>query len=402
MVGLLFVDLDGFKTVNDTFGHAAGDVTLRTVADRMRGAVRAGDVVCRLGGDEFVIVVEDAGSELPILTTAQHVLVAVSHPVSFGDVEVPVGASIGVGISADGTSDADTLLGEADAAVYRAKSAGRGQVEVFDQELRETLRQRAELEAAIRDGIAEDQFALYYQPVIGITTGTVEGYEALVRWHRPGRGLIMPDDFIPVAEQSSLINELGRWVLFEAIAQLRRWTDETPQGATSPYVAINISGRQLASPELIDDVVDAIARHGVDASKITLELTETVLVADASAIARLTALKRLGVRIALDDFGTGYTSVAQLGLFPIDILKIDRSYIAAMGTSDHLVQMMIQMGHTYALQVVAEGVEAAAQLEGLRHMNCDAAQGFLFARPQPADQLDGANITYGFAAVGTT
>ena len=186
MVGLLFVDLDGFKTVNDTFGHAAGDEVLRTVANRMRGAVRAGDVVCRLGGDEFVIVVEDAGSEHSVLTTAHHVLAAVSRPVSFADVEIPVGASIGVGISTDGTSDADTLLGEADAAVYRAKSGGRGQVEVFDQELREALRQRAGLETAIRDGITQDQFALYYQPVIGITTGAVQGYEALVRWHRPG------------------------------------------------------------------------------------------------------------------------------------------------------------------------------------------------------------------------
>ena len=212
----------------------------------------------------------------------------------------------------------------------------------------------------------------------------------------------MPDTFIPVAEQSSLINELGRWVLFEAIAQLRRWTDQARPGGPPPYVAINVSGRQLASPDLIDDVADAIARHGVDPSKIILELTETVLVADASAIDRLASLKRLGVRIALDDFGTGYTSVAQLGLFPIDILKIDRSYIAAMGTSEHLVQMMIQVGHTYSLQVVAEGVEAPAQLDVLRHMNCDDAQGFLFARPQPADQLDDANVPYGFASVGTT
>ncbi len=402
MVGLLFIDLDGFKSVNDTFGHAAGDETLRTVADRMRGAVRAGDVVCRLGGDEFVIVVEDAGSELSILTTAQHVLSAVSHPVLFGDVEVPVGASIGVGISADGASDAGTLLGEADTAVYRAKAAGRGQVEIFDQELRETLRQRAELEGAIRDGITNDQFALFYQPVIGVTTGTVQGYEALLRWQRPGRGMTMPDTFIPVAEQSSLINELGRWVLFEAIAQLRRWTDGTPPGATSPYVAINVSGRQLASPQLIDDVADAIATHGVDASKIILELTETVLVSDASAIDRLTSLKRLGVRIALDDFGTGYTSVAQLGLFPIDILKIDRSYVATMGTSDHLVHMMVQVGHTCALHVIAEGVEAPAQLEKLRQMSCDAAQGFLFARPQPADRLGPADIPRAFVSVGTT
>jgi diguanylate cyclase (GGDEF)-like protein len=403
MVGLLFVDLDRFKAVNDTFGHAAGDETLRTVADRMRGAVRAGDVVCRLGGDEFVVVVEDAGSELSILETAHRVLAAVSHPVWLGDVEVPVGVSIGVGIGAIGATDAGTLLGEADTAVYLAKAGGGGKVEVFDQELRETLRQRAELEGAIRDGITEHQFALYYQPIIGIATGTVQGYEALLRWHRPGRGMITPDNFIPVAEQSSLINDLGRWVLFEAIAQLRRWTDKTkPQGATSPYVAINVSGRQLASPQLIDDVADAIATYGVDASNIVLELTETVLVADASAIGRLARLRGLGVRIALDDFGTGYTSIAQLGLLPLDILKIDRSYIAAMGTSNHLVQMMIQVGQTYALQVVAEGVETAAQLEGLRHMNCDAAQGFLFARPQPADQLDDGNITCGVASVATT
>lgn len=387
-VGLLFVDLDGFKTVNDTFGHAAGDQTLRAVAERMRSSARAGDLVCRLGGDEFVVVIEGAESAAAIIETARGLAQAASRPVQFDAAEIEIGASVGVAISARGEGDADTLLGEADAAVYRAKAAGRGQVEVFDDELRRELHERAELERAIRIGLGAAEFALHYQPVVTVASGEVQGYEALIRWHRPGHGLVMPDAFIPIAEQSSLINDLGRWVLHEALAQLRLWREEAAPGKSPPNLAINLSGRQLASPKLVDDVAGAIARYGVNPSDVTLELTETVLVAESAAVDRLIALKALGVRIALDDFGTGFTSIAQLGRFPIDVLKIDRSFVASMATSDHLVRMMIQVAHTCALEVVAEGVEEATQLETLRQLDCDAVQGYFFAKPLPADDLE--------------
>jgi diguanylate cyclase (GGDEF)-like protein len=393
LLGVLFVDLDGFKAVNDAHGHAAGDRTLQVVAERMCAAVRTGDAVCRLGGDEFLVIIEDADSELAIVEAAQRVIEAVSRPFAVGGDELAVGASVGVAVAADARSTADSLLAEADAAVYRAKEAGGGRVEVFDAQLRAVLGRRADLERGLREGLRRGEFALVYQPVVDLLTSTVHSHEALLRWNRPGRGEIMPAEFIPVAESCGLINDLGRWVLREATDQVRRWTDELGGPGRLPSVAVNVSGCQLASDGLVDDVRQAIEASGIAPSQLTLELTESVLVADLRSIDRLHDLKALGVRVALDDFGTGYTSIGQLGRFPVDILKIDRSFVSMLATSDKLVQTMIQVAHTFSLDVVAEGVEDLEQLTLLRDLDCDAVQGYLFARPQPAEVSAGPGET---------
>jgi diguanylate cyclase (GGDEF)-like protein len=394
ILGLLFVDLDDFKGVNDSFGHAAGDRTLQVIAGRMQDCVRAGDTVCRLGGDEFLVVVEDAESELAIVETAHRMVTAICAPLAVGGVEVAVGASIGVAVDVDAHGTAEALLAEADAAVYRAKQSGRCRVEVFDDQLRDTLCHRADVERGIREGLGRGEFSLVYQPVVDVSTDTVHSHEALIRWNRPGHGLVMPADFIPIAESSGLINELGRWALHEAADQARRWTDDHSGEGPLPAVAVNVSGRQLASAQLLDDVRDALARSGIAPAQLTLELTESVLVADFSSIDRLHALKALGVRIALDDFGTGYTSIGQLGRFPIDILKIDRSFVAMLASSDKLVQTMIQVAHTFSLDVIAEGVEDPDQLAMLRLLDCDAVQGYLLARPGPASSCPGQNTPW--------
>ncbi len=395
-VGLLFVDLDHFKAVNDSFGHAAGDELLRTVATRMHDTVRGGDVVCRLGGDEFVVLVEGVEDEKGLVDLGQRLIAAVSAPVALAGLpqaqHVRVGASIGVAVSAPGALDAERLVQDADAAVYRAKNAGRGIVEVFDDELRAELSARSELETALRHGLETGELVLYYQPVLDLETGRTRSVEALVRWQRPGHGLVPPDAFIPVAEASSLICDLGRWALAEATAQLVRWDREGGE-RTGLGVAVNISGRHLAQAHLLDDVTDALTASGVVPSRLTIEITETVLVDEPLALEHLRSLREIGVRVAIDDFGTGYTSIGQLSRLPVDVLKIDRSFVSSpdAGHAD-LVRLLISAAHSFSLGVVAEGVEEDTQLSALLAASCDAAQGYLFARPVPAADLPAASI----------
>ncbi len=389
-LALLALDLDGFKMVNDTFGHQAGDEVLRAVAGRMRSVVRVGDTVGRLAGDEFVILVEPLEGTSQLLELAERLITAVSTPIRVGDRDVTVGVSIGAAISSDGSTDADALLHHADAATYRAKAAGRGRVELFDESLRRQLDEQADTENAIRAGLTAGEFVLHYQPVISLSTGRVQGYEALVRWHRPGHGLVPPDDFIPIAEQSTLICDLDRWVLDEATGQLARWRREDPE-AGELTVAVNISGRHLASPGVVDDVVSALTRSGLPASALVVEITETVLVDRLSIADRLVELRRLGVEISIDDFGTGYTSIGQLQHLSVDTLKIDKSFLnSSDGGSSELVRLMINAAHAFGLKVVAEGIEDAGQLEQLRTLDCDSGQGYLFARPRPVADLPSA------------
>jgi diguanylate cyclase (GGDEF)-like protein len=388
MTGLLFVDLDGFKTVNDAYGHACGDEVLRRAAQRMRAAVRPGDVVCRLGGDEFVVLVESVGSERDLLELAERLIAVVAEPMLLEGDQVTIGASIGVAVSRDGGTDPDVLIAEADTAAYRAKQQGRGRAEVFDETLRLQLAERAELEAAIAAGLAGGEMQLHYQPVMDVATQRLRGYEALVRWFRPGHGMVPPDRFIPVAEGSRLICELDRWVLGEATRQLAAWRAAAPlpPGTPEPTVAVNISGRHLADRRVVDDVAEALAVSGLPPELLVLEVTETVLVDDPAAIAHLAALRAMGVGIAIDDFGTGYTSIGQLGTMPVDTLKIDRSFIASADTGHReLVSLIIRAAHTFGLTVVAEGVEEPEQLEQLRADACDHAQGYLLHRPMPAE-----------------
>ncbi len=414
LVGLLFVDLDHFKAVNDTFGHRTGDDVLRATAGRMLAVVRAGDAVGRLGGDEFVVLVESPESEEALLELAERLVAAVSAPVATGGRTVAVGASVGVAVSRDGGTDAAALLHDADVAAYRAKGAGRGRVEVFDDALRRELEERAALEAAIRRGLDGGEFLLHYQPVVTVVAGpsgprtaegTVEGYEALLRWDRPGHGMVPPDAFIPTAERSTLVCDLGRWALREATLQLARWAAATPPtGVVGPAtsVAVNISGRHLASPGIVDDVAAALAASGVAAHRLVLEITETVLVDEPTATAHLAGLRALGVGISIDDFGTGYTSIGQLQHLHADTLKIDRSLVASTAPgSAELVRLVVHAAHAFGLSVVAEGVEHEHQLSPLRQAGCDSAQGYLFARPQPAAAIaqPAAAITQPAAAI---
>jgi diguanylate cyclase (GGDEF)-like protein len=385
MTGLLFVDLDGFKAVNDSHGHACGDDVLREVAVRMSASVRPGDVVCRLGGDEFVVLVEPVVQERDLLDLATRLIAAVSQPIQAAGQHVRIGASVGVAVSRDARTDADALVAEADTAAYRAKRRGRGRTEMFDEALRLQLAEQAELEAAIAHGIADGEMRLHYQPVIDVARDLILGYEALVRWERPGFGMVRPDEFIPAAERSRLICDLDRWVLGEATRQLARWRAETPAGCLEPTMAVNISGRHLTDPRVVQDVADALAASQLPAELLVLEVTETVLVSDPAAIENLTALRALGVAIAIDDFGTGYTSIGQLGHMPVDTLKIDRSFIASTDPGHReLVALMIRAAHTFGLTVVAEGVEEPDQLARLKADACDQAQGYLLYRPMTA------------------
>jgi diguanylate cyclase (GGDEF)-like protein len=386
-LALLCIDLDRFKAVNDTFGHSAGDEVLRVVAGRMRQVVRAGDSVGRLAGDEFVILIEPLDEASELLDVGDRLISAVSRPIQLGGREVTVGVSIGAAVSSDGSTDAEALLHHADAAAYRAKTAGRGRVEVFDEALRRQLDQQTDLEHAMRTGLAASEFLLHYQPVLDLSTGRVEGYEALIRWQRPGHGLLPPDAFIPAAEQSTLICDIGRWVLGRATQQLAQWR-AADSDAGDLTVAVNISGRHLLSSSVVDDVVDALRASGLPASALVVEITETVLVDPLHTAARLQALRALGVGISIDDFGTGYTSIGQLQHLHVDTLKIDKSFISSAGPgAADLVKLMINAAHAFGLRVVAEGIEDPDQLDALRELACDSGQGYLFARPQPPATL---------------
>ncbi len=386
LIGLLFVDLDGFKNVNDTFGHAAGDGVLREVASRMQDLVRGGDVTARLGGDEFVVLLEPLDSEHDAVDIAHRLIAAISRPIVGigGGASLGVGASVGISFNLDAHTDADRLLGEADAAAYRAKRSGRGRVEVFDDALRRTLSARADLEAAIASGLNQGEFVLHYQPIIDVATSHIRGYEALARWNRPGLGTLSPDEFIPVAEASNLVCDLGRWALAEAVHQLTTWSSQGVEEDT--WVAVNISGRHLNNARIIDDVTDALRDSGLAPDRLVIELTETVRVDDLGAMTHLNTLRELGVGVSIDDFGTGYTSVNQLQHLPAHTIKIDRTFLSsAHPGSRRLLALLVEAAHAFGLAVIAEGVETADHLATLADIGCEMAQGFFIAPPRSAD-----------------
>lgn len=387
---LLFVDLDRFKVINDKLGHRAGDAVLCEAARRIRESVREGDTVGRLGGDEFVVLLEVLGSEAEALDLADHIVRALAAPFIVGGTSMTPGASIGIAYSMDARTNARQLLHEADVASARAKAAGGGRTHVFGKALRLELDQQAALEAALGTALTQGEFALHYQPVVATETDVIEGYEALIRWHRPGFGPQPPDTFIPVAEKSDLICEIGRWVLREATGQLSRWTAREPERYGDISVAVNISGRHLAEAGIVADVENALARSGLPAERLVLEITESVLVDVPTAATHLLALKELGVSISIDDFGTGYTSIGQLQRMPADTLKIDKQFVTFTTPADRdLVTLMVRAAHSCGMQVVAEGVETQDQLEELRALAADSVQGYLFARPLPAEAVEG-------------
>jgi diguanylate cyclase (GGDEF)-like protein/PAS domain S-box-containing protein len=391
-VAVLFLDLDRFKLVNDGLGHDVGDELLLAVASRLRKGTRLADTVARFGGDEFVLVFEDVPDEGAVTAISESVLDALSAPVEIDGRSFHVSASVGVALGTGATVSPEELIRDADAAMYRAKERARGSYEIFNEETRRRSLLRLSVEHGLRTALADGRLRVHYQPLVTVSGGEIVGAEALVRWEDPERGLMLPDHFIPVAEDSGLIVPIGAWVLAEACRQARAWRDDL--GPDAPFeLSVNLSARQLFHAELVDTVAWALADAGVDAGDVSvcLEVTESVVMEQPETSATvLRALKELGVRVGLDDFGTGYSSLAYLRQFPFDLLKIDRAFVAGVtsGQEDRaIVRTIVELARALGLTVVAEGVETPEQLAVLRELGCQLAQGYLFARPAPAEAL---------------
>jgi diguanylate cyclase (GGDEF)-like protein len=389
-VAVIYLDLDGFKTVNDSLGHEAGDVLLRVIAQRVRDAVRDGDTVARLGGDEFAVLVEGDHAADEATEIAERILDILVSPVSVEGHLIGVTASLGIAVGDPG-STASTLLRNADTAMYQAKSRGRARWVLFEPAMRFAAVARLRLESDLAVALERDELRLMYQPVVALDTGEVVGFEALVRWDHPRLGVISPDGFIPIAEETGLILPIGRWVLETACAASARWRTMHPD-REALSMAVNVSARQLLSVDFVDSVAACRASTGIALDRLVVELTESVLVADPGRVAaQLHRLRDLGVRIAIDDFGTGYSSLSYLRQFPVDILKIDGSFVATITDSDEvpaLLRGLLEFGHALDLVLVAEGVERPGQLEALREQHCDQGQGFLLGRPLEAWDVD--------------
>ena len=389
MFAVLFIDLDRFKPVNDLLGHGVGDQLLTQAGQRIQAAVREVDTVARLGGDEFVVLLEDATAVRHVTVVAERILATLRTPFRLGEEEVRVNASIGITSCTAPDEEAETIIANADAAMYRAKQQGRGRFALFDETMQQWITNQRELEAALRQAIPNNELALHYQPIVDAETGTIDGFEALLRWNRPGTGLVPPDVFIPIAESTDMIIDIGRWVLGAACVQAATWGRRWPDKAYG--VAVNISGRQLAHGDLVEVVASALAYSSLEPSRLTLEITETVLIADPIAMNEtLRRLRNLGVNIALDDFGTGYSSLTYLRSLPINVVKIDKSFVGALGTEREdgaIVAAVVGLARNLEITVIAEGVETPAQLAVLMQLRCPYLQGYLFARPMPDDQI---------------
>jgi diguanylate cyclase (GGDEF)-like protein/PAS domain S-box-containing protein len=384
-VGVIFLDVDHFKVVNDSLGHTSGDDLLRLAAERIAGAIRPGDTVARFGGDEFVVVCDDVNL-LETEQIAERILEVLSRPCLIGGQDVNVTASLGIAI-ADEAATPESLLRDSDAAMYRAKERGRGRIEVFDEAVRSKAAQRLATESALRRALEREEFTLHYQPIVDLSTGAMVGTEALLRWRHPDRGLVSPAEFIPIAEDTGLIVPIGAWVLETACRQLVEW-QRTAHALT---MSVNVSVRQMLAPEVARLVEDVLQRTGVSPKDLCLELTESVFMEDVEYFERtLASLKRLGVRLAIDDFGTGYSSLSYLKRFPVDAVKVDRSFIDGLGTEPNdsaLVAAIVAMAAALGLEVTAEGVETEQQLSILKGLQCERAQGFYLARPMPAADM---------------
>ncbi|MFZ0250990.1 MAG: EAL domain-containing protein [Acidimicrobiales bacterium] len=387
-VAALFIDLDNFKDSNDSLGHGAGDKLLQMVAGRLLGILRSGDTVGRLGGDEFVILAEGVsfarGPEM-IAERVHEVLKPAFHLPGVDGMSITVSASIGIAVG--DRPSAEDLLRDADIALYRAKGAGRDQSVLFERSMQSAAKERLTLKSDLETALDDDEFSLLYHPIFDLEGIEIQGVEALLRWEHPTRGPIPPDVFVPVLEERGLIIDVGRWVLNESCREAAAWCRKG-HGAS---ISVNVSMRQLESDQLVVDVRDALAASGLDPAMLILEVTESTLMRDSVAtVTRLNSLKELGVKVAIDDFGTGYSSLAYLRQFPVDVLKIDRSFVTDMSRSPDaaaLIHTLIELGHTLGLVTLAEGIETHEQLEGLRAERCNQGQGFLFSGPVNAVEM---------------
>jgi diguanylate cyclase (GGDEF)-like protein/PAS domain S-box-containing protein len=390
-IAVLLIDLDRFKVINDSLGHHAGDEVLVAVAKRLLTSSRASDTVARLGGDEFVVLLEENITVVDAIAVAQRILAILHEPLLCQGHEVTIGGSIGIAFSSGvSPTSTDDLLRDADAATYYAKGRGRDRYEVFEPSMHARAVQQLELNNELHRGLRHGEFVLHYLPIWELADRTLIGVEALVRWNHPSRGLLPPNDFIPAAEQTGSIVALGEWVFGEACRQVKAWNDAYPGRSLS--VSVNISPRQLLDPDLVQRLRTALADNELDPSSMTLEITEGALMQDVEeARLRLRELKSLGVRLAIDDFGTGSSSLGYLREFPIDELKIDRTFVRGMvedpGEGAILVRAILGLARALHLEVVAEGIELQEQLDGLRESGCETGQGFFFATPVVADEI---------------
>jgi diguanylate cyclase (GGDEF)-like protein/PAS domain S-box-containing protein len=392
-LAVLFLDLDRFKVVNDSLGHDAGDALLVVLARRLEAVLRPGDIVSRFGGDEFIVLCEDLdapGAARQAIAIAERLIDAVEEPFLLDGDEQFLSASAGLALAFDGTERPEDLVRDADAAMYRAKERGRGRAEIFDETMRVGAQQRHEIENALHRAVERQELRIFYQPVISLYDGECVGVEALVRWQHPERGLVAPREFIPLAEETGLIVPIGAWLLETACAQAVEWQRSRRDPARF-RLSVNLSGRQLQTSELAPLVRGVLEVVGLAPDSLCVEITESVLMDDADAgVGALKALKAIGVRVSVDDFGTGYSSLGYLRRFPVDEVKIDRSFVARLGIDPEdaaIVAAVVSLGHALGMGVVGEGVETEAQLDALRDLGADAAQGFFFAPPQPAGDL---------------
>lgn len=389
-VAVLFLDLDDFKAVNDTFGHEAGDILLKSVADSLREVVRPSDTAARLGGDEFAIILDGIDDETQAVSITERLLEALAS-VPVCDDGQPVRASVGVALSDGVNRDMDGLLNDADYAMYEAKQAGKNAYRLYDPEMARRAHETTTLEQDLQAGIASGQLELYYQPLVRLADRSYLGYEALVRWNHPTRGLMLPEEFIEMAEERGLIVELDRWVLAQACAQLKEWQDRDPDFLTR-FVSVNISARHFEDADLVADVSGALTGAGLDPSSLQVEVTESTLMRDKEvAAATLRDLKKLGVSVSLDDFGTGYSSLSYLQNFELDTLKIDRSFVAGVAAGPEqsaLCRAIVRLAQSLQLEVIAEGIESEEQAAALTVIGCRLGQGFLYSIPRPVHFID--------------
>jgi diguanylate cyclase (GGDEF)-like protein len=384
-VAALFIDLDNFKAINDTLGHNVGDELLQAVAARLKGVVRQVDGLGRLGGDEFVVIAGELSAEVGPELVAERLLDALKHPFKLSACEsTPLTVTASIGIAIGERTSAEELLRDADIAMYRAKWDGRNRYAIFETGMQDTAQERMELEMDLREALEKREFFLAYQPTLDLSDMRPTGVEALIRWRHPVRGVVQPDAFIPLLEDTGIITEVGCWVLQEACRQGAAWHE----AGYAIAMAVNVSGRQLDTDQLVHDIEGALAQSGMAASALTIEITETTLMRNVEETAhRLAAIKELGVRIAIDDFGTGYSSLAHLQRFPVDALKIDRSFISGLKNNkegETLIHTLVQLGKALSIETFAEGIEQEQELSLLREESCDSGQGFLFARPLDA------------------
>jgi diguanylate cyclase (GGDEF)-like protein len=390
-VAVLFVDLDGFKGVNDSLGHARGDELLVLIAERFSSCLRPGDTVARIGGDEFAVLLEAVDDAADAVQAGHRLREVLADAFMIDGREVLVQASVGVAATDDGHATADELVRNADLAMYRAKT-NNGGIEVFEIGMHTALVRRLELENDLRHALERNELVLLYQPVLELSTCRLVGAEALIRWKHPSGALLSAMDFVPLAEETGLIAEIGAWVLREACTQAALWQVVLPEAERSQFrVNVNLSGRQMVTNAVIGTIEGALAETGLDPGTLVLEMTESVMItSNTETVDLLGELKALGIRLAIDDFGTGYSSLSYLSRFPVDVLKIDRSFVEKLAfdaQSAELIQTIVQLGRSLDLETVAEGIETIEQLDELRRIGCEFGQGYLFSAPVPAREI---------------